>query len=160
MENKGYSLTLIINGAADGCHDKSVNSVSRTSAEDTARRFFRKHGVPMGDVVKSGTDRGGVWAYFGKGSDEPKPAPEPIDPTAIDHDTLQAMAEALWDRWQDEREYEDWVGYVRAAREQVEKQGLRFVGLSKRPFALRYADGGSQWKIKVTASASYVSQEA
>ena len=36
----------------------------------------------------------------------------------------------LHDRWQDEKEYEDWQDYIDSATKLVEKSGLEFIGLS------------------------------
>lgn len=42
----------------------------------------------------------------------------------------------LADRWADEKEHEDFADYIAAAKAAAEKQGLEFVKLTKRPFAL------------------------
>ena len=41
----------------------------------------------------------------------------------------------LADRWQDEKEYEDWNEYIEAARKRVEDAQLIFIKMKKRPFA-------------------------
>jgi hypothetical protein len=44
---------------------------------------------------------------------------------------------ALADRWEDEREYEDWADYVKALTVKVIEQGFTHIRITKRPFGFR-----------------------
>jgi len=60
----------------------------------------------------------------------------------------------LHDRWQDEKEYEDWQDYIDSATKLVEKSGLEFIGLSKRPFKLTFQHGTRRHSIHIKASSA------
>jgi len=50
----------------------------------------------------------------------------------------------LRDRWQDEKEYEDWNDYVTALKKKVDEiDGAEFISMKKRPFSFQWktADG-------------------
>lgn len=55
---------------------------------------------------------------------------------------LAGNVESLHDRWQDEKEYEDWAEYEAHAKKLVEAQDAKFVHLKKKPFVLRFEKGG------------------
>lgn len=57
----------------------------------------------------------------------------------------------LWERWQDEKEYEDWKDYIIAAKKVLPKDCI-FISLSKRPFEMKFklSDGRVAY-IKITS---------
>lgn len=94
-----------------------------------------------------------AWVAYEK-ANPPAPAPK-IDPATkaeIDEwarDILKSFC-GLRDRWEDEKEYEDFNDYVEAAKKLVPMNFI-FVGLTKRPFALTVQVGGWQAKLSATA---------
>lgn len=145
---------------------KNIVSVSKISAEDTARRFFRKNSIPMIDIVKTVASENFVqWSAtvntLETSAVEEIVVEEPkveTAPTAIKgiYDNLQLTMENLYDRWSDESEYEDWDEYVAVVKAEVEKIPMAsFVKLTKRPFAVKFNQWSTAHELKVTASAVY-----
>ena len=58
-------------------------------------------------------------------------------------------------RWQDEKEYEDWNDYIIASKKLVEKKGLKFIKLLKKPFTLVSESTNYQYRFKVTAKGMF-----
>ena len=61
------------------------------------------------------------------------------------------MMTSLCNRWQDEKEYEDWADYIKAARGFVQQLGGQLVKFTKRPFVITYSMGGKIYIAKVTS---------
>jgi|TARA_R100000789_G_scaffold85668_1_gene81686 hypothetical protein len=59
----------------------------------------------------------------------------------------------LYDRWQDEKEYEDFSLYIENVKNTVEQNGVEFISLKKRPFEVHIKKGEKEGMIKVTAKA-------
>lgn len=57
----------------------------------------------------------------------------------------------LYDRWQDEKEYEDINDYSASLITKM-PDGMEFVKMTKRPFGLQVKVGQSTYQIRVTAS--------
>ncbi len=56
----------------------------------------------------------------------------------------------LYDRWQDERDYEDIEEYAAALRKRAEKHGLKVVKAYRRPFGFTIKTNTDSYRIKVT----------
>ena len=61
----------------------------------------------------------------------------------------------LYDRWQDEKEYEDWADYVQAMKNKLDDH-LEFKGASKRPFSMQFLDTKENIEYAIQATASQV----
>jgi len=60
----------------------------------------------------------------------------------------------LYERWQDEQLYEDWADYVNAAKAEVAViGGCSFIGMTRRPFAVKIQMGEYQIACSVTQKA-------
>ena len=57
----------------------------------------------------------------------------------------------LYERWQDEKEYEDFNDYKACAKKAIENAGGTFVDLGKRPFRCIFVVQGVRCFIKVTS---------
>lgn len=55
----------------------------------------------------------------------------------------------LYQRWQDEKEYEDIKDYGEVVRPMVEAQGATFLRMNKRPFGFKYILGEMTFEHKV-----------
>ena len=53
----------------------------------------------------------------------------------------------LYDRWQDEREYEDFAEYKKFARKEVEKHGATYKELRKSPFRLWFKKDKKEYRL-------------
>ena len=67
----------------------------------------------------------------------------------------------LYDRWQDEKMYEDWNDYVISMKSCLERNGnpqgfLENVKGTKRPFGLKFTYKGFEFKIQLTFKNKYV----
>jgi predicted transcriptional regulator len=60
----------------------------------------------------------------------------------------------LKERWDDEKEYEDWANYVKVLRKLTPK-GFKFVKAGKRPFAITMAAAGNNYRLFVKVKKSY-----
>lgn len=64
---------------------------------------------------------------------------------------IMSEAEGLFDRWQEEKEYEDFSDYKDRAKKVTEGQKLTFIGLTKSPFVWKYKDDSvGQIHVKIT----------
>lgn len=61
-------------------------------------------------------------------------APKSILQTIINNETITARMAYLWERWQDEKEYEDFAEYVANLEMVALEQGFTLVSLTSRPF--------------------------
>ena len=133
-----------------------IESISKISAEDRARRFFRKNEVPMDHVVRDVvSETEATWTGFvGEVPEDRKPAkPEkpakasrkPRVSKTTPEEVFNGMVEVLDDlygRWQDEKDYEDWADYEAVAKSKVEiAQGVKMVSFTNRPFQLVFRIG-------------------
>jgi len=79
--------------------------------------------------------------------------------------TLAEQLDYLHSRWQDEKDYEDFADYRRAASEWVQTAGAEFVKLTQRPFKLhfKYSDDGEVFdgQLRITPTqVHFTAQEA
>ena len=65
----------------------------------------------------------------------------------------------LYDRWSDEHEYEDWAGYVNAAKMKVEPHVDKFLTFQHKPKQLSFMVDGKIYKIKFKFTARSISLE-
>lgn len=177
MTEKAVNYTLVASIEDDGIEvaSKKFESISKISAEDGARRFFRKNGISMTDVVKKVVEQENFaeWVHYKalvikESTSEILATPEvPVEvlkdeefveePIKGIFDDLQMAAEALWNRWLDEKDYEDWNDYLSTAKMEVEKlPGATFKNLTKKPFVLSFLQGSTEHQIKVTAKKVFV----
>lgn len=56
----------------------------------------------------------------------------------------------LYERWQDEKEYEDIADYGKAIAKSL-PAGFEFVAISKRPWGFTFRKDASTWQIAVTS---------
>jgi hypothetical protein len=75
--------------------------------------------------------------------------------TAFFHEHVEKFC-YLRERWQDEKEYEDWNDYVAQMRLLVEQHGGNFLSASKRPFSAFFQMGGLNAEINVTSRQAYL----
>ena len=54
----------------------------------------------------------------------------------------------LFDRWQDEKEYEDFKEYQKTAKDVIKLNGLKFHSLEKEPFELIFKDDDNVYYLK------------
>lgn len=80
MTKKAVNYTLVaeILDADQTVKTVFIESVSKISAEDRARRFFRKNEVPMANVIRSVvSEAGATWTGFvGEVPEDRRPAPK------------------------------------------------------------------------------------
>lgn len=65
--------------------------------------------------------------------------------------SIQRNFEYLYDRYQDEKEYEDFEEYRKAVQVYCQLDGIKFEKLTKSPFALTYTSDGHRYVAKVTS---------
>jgi len=63
---------------------------------------------------------------------------------------LQDRIFYLYERWQDEKEYEDFADYQKSAKERVEALGFGYIDMTKRPFAIKVQIDEYQIALSVT----------
>lgn len=56
----------------------------------------------------------------------------------------------LYDRWYDEKEFEEILDYSKPIIPEIEKFGGEFLKMYKRPFGFSYKLGDKNYRIKVT----------
>ena len=56
----------------------------------------------------------------------------------------------LFDRWQDEKEYEDFSDYVASMKKIIEGAGGKFVKMTKSPFRVTFIDDKGEAQLKAT----------
>jgi hypothetical protein len=66
-------------------------------------------------------------------------------------DTLAQYFANLYDRWQDEKEYEDFADYRKALQAAVEKRGATVATFSSRPFRADIVAGDTRYVLKADA---------
>lgn len=61
----------------------------------------------------------------------------------------------LHNRWLDEREHEDFKGYIETAKKLI-PEGYEFVNMTKRPFQMtvRNKNQGSKWSVSIKCDAA------
>lgn len=78
----------------------------------------------------------------------------------INNEKVGAAFCNLYDRWRDECEYEDINEYGRALFNTINKQypkyGIKYVGVTKRPFGVKLQVGENNIHIFVKLSGSYL----
>ena len=57
----------------------------------------------------------------------------------------------LRDRWQDEKEYEDFEAYAAEMKKLLPKAGLTFVGATKKPFGFKVKEGDTTYQVFVNS---------
>lgn len=62
---------------------------------------------------------------------------------------IAGSLEYFYDRWQDEKDYEDWSEYTTAAKKLVEDSGGKYISLKKKPFVLRFSRDDVTMDIEV-----------
>ncbi len=69
-------------------------------------------------------------------------------------DRLEKGMAILYDRWQDEKEYEGWADYAVSMSDALQKYEPRahFIRSSQKPFGFTYQLGGTYYQISVTAT--------
>jgi len=67
-------------------------------------------------------------------------------------DALGTYFGNLRDRWQDEKQYEDFSDYIDAVKKKVnEVEGAEFVRMEKRPFSFKWKADGAEFLMSATA---------
>jgi len=56
---------------------------------------------------------------------------------------LGELVQRLYDRWECEKQYEEWRDYWQYGKQEVEKIGAKYVSFSKRPFELEFIWNGN-----------------
>jgi hypothetical protein len=87
-------------------------------------------------------------------------------PATATVNTLQALLDScaerlgyLRDRWQDEKEFEDFAAYIAEMKKLVPTNDFTFVRAQKRPFGFVVQPKGSALKFLVVAKAGTISVE-
>jgi len=130
----------------------TVESVSKISAEDRARRFFRKNNVPMDHVVRDViSETEATWSGFvGEVPEDRQPvktekAPaKPRKSALTPEKVLETNYEELTNlflRWKDEKDYEGWTDYQTRMRMIAKAQGWKLVEFTNRPFQMKFRIG-------------------
>jgi len=79
----------------------------------------------------------------------------PFTIPAVVSSFMDANAETLGylrDRWQDEKEYEDFSEYIVPFQKPAADAGITLMGMSKSPFALKFTYEGVKYEMRATAS--------
>ena len=72
----------------------------------------------------------------------------------------QTLMANLYERWQDEKEYEDFADYEKVIKEAVDKiGGITFIKGTKRPFGFQYELCGRRLQYAVKVKGRYLSFE-
>lgn len=72
----------------------------------------------------------------------------------LDDEVINELAEffgALYDRWQDEKEYEDFAEYRDAFNKSLDKRAATLVRMTASPFVVRFTCAGFLFNMKATA---------
>ena len=67
--------------------------------------------------------------------------------------TEQKFLVYLFDRWQDEKEYENFSDYKHHAGVKLLEFGLALVSMKSKPFELRVKEGDQEFVVRVTSKA-------
>lgn len=67
------------------------------------------------------------------------------------NDNIVLEVDYLFDRWQDERDYEEFDDYILRAKSVVEKAGGKFIHLQEHPFVLKYEKDERILEVKRTS---------
>jgi len=59
--------------------------------------------------------------------------------------------EYLYDRWQDEKKYEDFNEYIKTMQSKLHND-FKFIKMTKQPFQINFKFNGKEYGIKVTAN--------
>ena len=82
-----------------------------------------------------------------------KPNAIPVDTRSKDLlEKVIARLGYLYDRWQDEKDYEDFADYKGNIKRLLNDEGAKFIGLKQRPFELTYEDAYADRKVIVRAT--------
>lgn len=65
-------------------------------------------------------------------------------------DRLVQTMDSLYNRWQDEKEYEDWADYIKYVKGVCQDWEAQYVSLKKRPFSLIFIIDNNKQEIRVT----------
>jgi hypothetical protein len=65
------------------------------------------------------------------------------------------LMENLYNRWQDEREYEDFNDYVKPLQPIAAECGVEIVSMKKRPFSVVFTSDGKKFAAVVTSKTTH-----
>lgn len=75
----------------------------------------------------------------------------PVTPEALAFYTAaQRTMENLWERWQDEKQYEAIEDYRLPLVAVAEKAGVTLGAMTKRPFGVKFSVGGKEFHLTIT----------
>ena len=69
-------------------------------------------------------------------------------------DKVEPTFRSLYERWQDEKEYEDFAEYREVMKKLITEHGAEFLDMTKRPFAFKYTLNGEKFELRMTATRS------